>query len=201
MSLLLHEEVAVTSEHLDPADIVAYVDRVASRADRARIETHLAGCAECRDEVSDAARIIATMPRRRFSRRSAIISVAGIAAVLLVFLVPRPHRPADDVRHRGAAAVARTQPTIISPVGAVDSVRLFVWSSLPRASRYDLTVFDSTGTVLWKATTIDTVLAAARELSLHPGVSYFWKVEAQTDVDRSVASELVQFSIAKRNPR
>lgn len=201
MALRLDEELFVTSDHLDPTEVVAYVDRVTTPAARARIETHLSVCAECREEVSDAARIIGKIAHRRVSRRGAIVSAAGIAAALLVFLLPRPQPRPSVEQHRGAERPSSSQPAAIAPIGAVDSVGLFVWSPEPGASRYEVSVFDSAGTVLWSAHTIDTVLPGPGQISFRPQVAYYWKVEAQIEVGRSVSSTLAQFSVAPRNRR
>ena len=200
MALLLAEEVAVTGEHLSPEDVVAYVDRVTTPEAHKRMDGHLAVCIECRDEVSDAARIIASLPRRRMISRNAILAAAAVAAVLLVFLIPRAPQPTIE-QHRGSATPAATQGTIISPTGAVDLVSRFVWSAVPLATRYDVTVFDSAGTVIWDAHTIDTVLVAPPDVRFRPSTSYFWRVEAQTDIDRKLASQLVQFSVVAPRPR
>ncbi len=42
---------ATSSPHLMPAELAAYLDRSVRRRDRARIELHLAGCAECLMEL------------------------------------------------------------------------------------------------------------------------------------------------------
>jgi hypothetical protein len=199
MSIQLAEAISVTEQHLDPRDVAAYVDRAAAPGDRARIESHLATCAECRAEVSDAARIIATLPRSRRARRSVIVSAAGIAAMLLVFLFPRADRDKARTQHRESAVTATIPPVVLAPVGAVQSAAWFTWSSVPHASRYDVRVFDTEGSVVWHGETPDTVLALPPTIGLSPGHSYYWKVEAQTGFERSVSTELVEFSI--RGPR
>src|SRR4051812_19477645 len=100
MAMRLAEVARVTEQHLDAREVAAYVDRAATPSERARLEGHLANCPECRAEVSDAARIIATLPRSRVARRSLIASAAGIAAMLLVFLWPRVDHDDNKVQHR-----------------------------------------------------------------------------------------------------
>src|SRR6476660_255988 len=143
MAVQLAGTVRLIEGHLEPHEVAAYVDRSMSADERARIESHLSGCPDCRDEVSDAARIIATLPKPQ-GRRNALIAVAGIAALLLVFLVPRSGRDTGDLLHRGVSTQT-AQPTIIAPSGAVASADVFTWSAVPNATRYDMRVSDSTG--------------------------------------------------------
>ena len=201
MSTQMVEAVNMIDQHLDPNEVVAYVDRVASPTARARIEAHLATCAECRAEVSDAARIIATVPPARRTRRRALVSAAGIAAMLLVFLWPRADRGPVNQQHRELPVTTTIAPTILTPVGPVESAPKFAWSSVPHADRYGVRLFDSNGSVLWQRETTDTVLALPPSLNLREGRSYYWKIEAHTGFDRSTASELVEFSIKSSRPQ
>ena len=201
MSTQMVEAVNMIDQHLDPNEVVAYVDRVATPTTRARLETHLATCAECRAEVSDAARIIATLPRPQVRRLRVGISAAGIAAMLLVFLWPRADRGPVNQQHRELPVTTTIAPTIFTPIGPVESAAKFAWSSVPHADRYGVRLFDSNGSVLWQRETTDTVLALPPSLNLREGRSYYWKIEAHTGFDRSTASELVEFSINGSRPR
>ena len=201
MHMRVVEAVSMTEQHLDPNEVVAYVDHVATPSARARIETHLATCAECRAEVSDAARIIATLPAARGTRRRVAISAAGIAAMLLVFLWPRASREPLDLQHREAPVTTTIAPVVLAPVGTVESAKSFSWSSVPHADRYDVRVFDADGSVVWQRETTDTVVVPPPTVRLQTGRSYYWKIEAHSGFDRSTASELVEFSIRGSQPR
>jgi hypothetical protein len=194
MSIQVVEAIAVSDQHLDPKDVVAYVDGVAPPSERVRIESHLATCAECRDEVADAGRIIATLPRPRSARRIVTVSAAAIAATLLVFLWPRA-APDLTARHRESPVTTTIAPTVVMPIGAVESADRFVWSSVPHAGFYEFRVFDPDGSVVWEGQTRDTVLAPPPTIGLRAGHSYYWKVEAHTGIDRSTSTQLVEFSI------
>ena len=195
MAVQLAGSVPLIEGHLEPHEVAGYVDRSMSADERARIESHLSVCADCRDEVSDAARIITTLPKPQL-RRNALIAVGGIAALLLVFLVPRSGRDTGEFLHRGATT-QMGQPTIISPSGAVASADVFTWSAVPNATRYDLRVSDSTGSVVWTAQSSDTVASRPSDIQLLTATPYYWKVEARTTAGRSEESELVEFSIRK----
>ena len=61
MSMGMVEAIRVSDQHLDPQEVAGYIDRAVPDTERARIEAHLATCAECRGEIADAGRI---MPQR-----------------------------------------------------------------------------------------------------------------------------------------
>ena len=195
MSIQMLEAIVVSDQHLDPKDVVAYVDGIAPPSERARIESHLVTCAECRDEVADAGRIIATLPRPRSARRTVIVSAAAIAATLLVFLWPGADSDLTTRRHRESPVTTTIAPTIVTPIGAVESADRFVWSSVPHAGFYELRIFDPDGSVIWQGQTRDTVLTTPSTVGLRTSRLYYWKVEAHTGIERSTSTELVEFSI------
>src|SRR6185503_6808177 len=102
-------------DHLDPEDVAAYVDKLATAERRALIEAHLAECAECRAEVSDSARIIGALagPRRT---RSGLVAAAAIAAALLLFVRPGTDRESgtpfgnSSITHREAPVTTTVAP-------------------------------------------------------------------------------------------
>lgn len=201
MSMPAAEAMSVTSQHLAPRDVAAYVDGALTSEARARIQSHLATCAECREEVSDAARIIATLPRGSTVKWRVGIPAAAVAAMLLVFLWPRTDRNNAVPQHRESAVTTTIAPVIVRPIGAIDSVAVFTWTSVPHASTYAVRVFDSDGTVVWQRETADTLLIATSAAGLRAGRSYYWKVEARTGFERSTSTDLVEFSIrGKRSP-
>jgi len=197
MSTQVAEAIVVSDQHLAPKDVAAYVDHLATTSARARIESHLAICAECRAEVSDAARIIATIPRSRTTRRRVTISAAGIAAMLLVFLWPRADRNTNTAnpRHREAPLTTTIAPAILGPAGVVESASVFTWSSVPHAGVYEIRVFDPDGSVVWQQQTRDTVATPPQTVGFRPGRAYYWKVEAHTGFERSTSTDLTEFSI------
>src|SRR6059036_1669416 len=61
----MHGEIGGGARHLTVEDVAAYADRGLAAAERARVEAHLAACAECRAEVVAVARLSRSFARRR----------------------------------------------------------------------------------------------------------------------------------------
>lgn len=201
MALQLLETRAVSEQpfepHLDPQEIAAYVDGARTGDARAHIESHLAACTECRAEVAEVSRLLATMRGRSVWRHVWIPALAA-AAVLLLFVGPLPISDPTVRPHRDAPVTTTIAPRALAPLGAVDSVSTLAWSSVPRADRYHVRLFDAEATVVWQRETSDTIVALPVTLRLQPERSYYWKVEATTGFDRRAASELVEFSVRRR---
>lgn len=187
------------SPHVAPEEIAAYVDRAVTSEARARIQAHLAACHECRAEVMDVSRMSHTLSGSRGVRHTVIPAAAAAAAaaavaaaaVVLMLVWPRDVR---ELEMREAPITTTISPRALAPVGAVDSVPLLVWSAVPSADRYQVRLFDTEGTLIWDRETMDTT-AVVPARQLRPGLSYFWKVEAQTGFGRSVSTELTEFTI------
>ena len=93
----------------------------------------------------------------------------------------------------GALVVA---PVAVTPVDIVSGAVVFRWSSVPRANRYRVRVFDPEGVVVWETQTSDTTVAPASAITLERGARYLWKVDARTDFDRWVGSALTEFKLS-----
>jgi anti-sigma factor RsiW len=185
------------SAHLDPADLAGFVDGLLPAADRARIESHVADCDECRAEIVAVARLVAKPARRRVWYIPAA-AVAAAAALMLVMLRPAP----DDRRApvtREPMISATVAPSALAPRGVTSAAKTLVWTSVPHADVYRITLFDDAGRSLWETQTADTVAAIPATIPLLAHASYFWKVEAQTGWNRWVASDLIEFSIGPTN--
>lgn len=180
--------------HPEAWELAAYLDGALADPNRSRVEAHLAGCAVCRVEVAAVAQLVRTAPR---PRRVAIPIGLAAAAVLAVLLVPALDLPSwfGPTRHREPAVTTTAPPIVIAPRGGVDSVRELVWSAVPHAARYRVTLLDARGTALWRWETADTVAVLPDTVRLRVAASYFWKVEAETGFDRWAASDLVDFTL------
>jgi anti-sigma factor RsiW len=186
--------------HLEPNEVAAYLDGELLATDRSRIEAHLAECAECRAELTEVARLLHSQPRRRRGWLLPV-GVAAAAAVVLVLALPRPQAPpASSSGFREPAITTTVAPVVLAPRGTDAAVRSFIWTEVPHADRYRVTVFDETGRVVWETQTTDTAALAPDTVRLQAGAPHFWKVEAETAPNRWTASSLVEFSPGPPRP-
>ena len=191
----MHGEIGGGARHLTVEDVAAYADRGLAAAERARVEAHLAACAECRAEVVAVARLSRSFARRR---RWAVMAPLAAAAVLVLFLAPWPRlRGHGGPVLREPAVTTTVAPTVIVPRGGVANLPALTWSSVPLADRYQVTLFDRDGGVLWETQTADTAVVVPDAVRLVPGVPHYWKVAARTEPGRWVASDLTSFTLSR----
>ncbi|HEX9705766.1 MAG TPA: hypothetical protein VGA20_11010 [Gemmatimonadales bacterium] len=191
-----------TPDCLDELVIADFVEgRLTSEA-RAPVVTHLLSCARCRAVVKATSYLVADnalaarAPARGWRRWSLPLGVAAAAALLLMLV---PQRSDDGLRE---PPLTRTvAPVPITPQASVTRVDQLVWSSVPHAERYRLRLYDAEGSVVWRLETTDTVGLLPDSVVLAPGVSYFWRVEAQTEWQRWATSDLIEFRLGGRAPR
>ncbi len=181
-------------DHVESGEVAAYLDRALSPSDRSRVEEHLADCDMCRAEVIEVARLLRPQPRRR--SWYVPIGVAAAAAAVLLLVWPRAvEEPPLAPNYREPVVTTTAAPSAIAPRGASPAALRLVWTRVPHADRYRLTLFDATGRVISESQTSDTSVALPDTVALQPQASYFWKVEAQTGWNRWVGSDLVEFSV------
>ena len=173
-------------EHLDSGAVAAYVDRAVAPAERDRIESHLADCPECRDEVVQVTRL----RRGMHSARKWLIAVPAAAAaiVTLVLLRPADTSPSGTLRDGGerglhVALLAPAESLEARPVGALT----FVWRSVGGGVSYRFALTDQSGDIVWNTTSADTAVLLDTADRLRPG-RYFWYVDALLRDGRSVTS-------------
>jgi anti-sigma factor RsiW len=186
--------------HLQVDEMAGYVDGSVADDERAVMQTHLAACADCRAEVVDVSRVLATLPPARWVRaRAWVLAAAAVVAVLLA--VPPTRRGRTGPVHREAPVTMTVAPRPVTPRGPVASAKALVWWTVPYADGYRVRLFDSAGVVIREWETADTVARLAPSITLRPGRPYYWKVEARTGFDRWVASDLVEFTVGRGSER
>lgn len=190
--------------HLSHEDLVRWRD-TGEAADRARVTGHLARCSDCRETYAALVRLRpAAGPPFRFEpaqfvergyaafapaaapgagvwRWRPAFAVAGLAAAaLLVVAIALPRlRPALLPGDAAIPEVRGTDVQLLSPVGRVDEVSEFRWTSPARAASFRLEVFDGDARVysaVVGATRAD-VDPTLRD-RLRPGGRYGWQVYA-----------------------
>ncbi len=188
------------SNHLESGEVAGYLDHSLAPADRSRIEAHAAACDECRAELVEAAWLLRTQPRRRGWYVPAGAVAAAAAAVFLVVWSGSVKVPPGPPDFREPALTTAVAPVVVAPRGVTSSAARLVWTAVPHADRYRLTLFDGKGSVVWETQTPTTSALLPDSIRLLPGALYLWKVEAQTGWNRWVASDLVEFSLGPVQP-
>jgi hypothetical protein len=186
--------------HLDSGEVAAYLDNALAPSDRSRIEAHAAECDLCRAELIETASLLRTRPSVRRWYLPAGVAAAAAAGVMLVLWTQPAGGPEGSSGYREPVVTTAVAPAIVAPRGAATAAHRLVWTAVPRADRYRLTLFDETGSVVWETQTTDTAALLPDSVRLRTGTSYLWKVEAQTGWNRWVASDLVEFSLGSPRP-
>lgn len=203
------ERLAESADCPEELILADFVDGRLGPETRGPVVAHLLTCARCRSLVRATGRVLAdasaagTVPgaaaiERGWRRWSLPLGIAAAAAVALL-LWPRG---TDDTANTGLREPADTgspAPMPIAPRALVARVDQFVWSSVPRAERYRLRLYNDEGDVLWTTETADTLAAMPESIDLAARVTYFWKVEAQTEWRQWAASDLVEFRFGGRS--
>jgi hypothetical protein len=178
--------------HLDPHEVTGYIEGTLARAERARLESHLADCDECTAEIAAVSRL---RPRRGSRGRWVGLAIAA-AAVIAVVVVGRTldSTPADEgpvVRGDSAGAVVST----VAPAegAALESPPVFVWHPVPDATIYRLSLTRPNGDSAWAASVRDTTVAAP-DSALAPG-TYYWIVDALLSDGAVVSGKAREFRI------
>jgi hypothetical protein len=100
--------------------------------------------------------------------------------------------------HRDAVLTGTLAPRTIMPSGQTGHRGSLVWTSVPLADLYEVTLFGAEGSVIWVEETTDSVALVPDSLGLQAGETYFWKVRARTGWDRWSESDLTEFRIVAR---
>lgn len=174
-----------TGEHMRDGEMAAYLDRRLSGPDRARVEAHLAECAECRLEAREVRRLL-----DRSSRPRRLMVGAGLlAAAASLFLFLRP-AVIDPLRGGGAPPAL----TAYGPTGEVPRSALrFIWAAAPGATGYRLTISGGNGVPVWSGSVADTVFALPDSVPLGADQRYVWIADALLSDGTSRSTGLHEF--------
>lgn len=189
-----------TPDCLDELVIADFVDGRLDAGARGRAIAHLLSCARCRSVVKATSRLTSETtvteqtPARHWRRWSIPLGLAAAAALVLL-LVPRGGDDSSPPALREPTDTSIHAPQPITPRGPVERVDRLVWSRIPGVERYRLRLYNDEGDVLWTAETGDTLVLLPDSVGLSHRATYFWKVEAQVDWRRWIASELVEFRL------
>jgi len=163
--------------HLTVEQVARYVDRTALPDERAGTVAHLADCAECRREVVEVRRTLRQSGAPPRWWKVAVPVAAAAAVILLLGRSPERRAPETGGEYRDPTTADSSVPVPRAPVGATSLPVNLVWSSVAGAREYRVTVFDSEGTIVFRAPIGDTALTLPDTAGLRTGASYFWRVE------------------------
>lgn len=194
---------------LDDVTVAALTDGLLAPATRAAALAHVARCARCRTAVAsvararagrDLARELAAVEGPRWRRATRVALPVAAAAVLVILAWPRT---VDDgaPAHRAPTMTTAPASAAVAPVGVVAAASALRWTSVDGADRYRVTLFDRHARVLYALDLSDTMAFLPDSVRLVPGLRYLWKVEARTGFDRWVASDLIEFTVARDTSR
>lgn len=192
-------------EHLSSEEMGAFLANSLTDRERDIVERHLVECADCRSELVEGQRAVASIPPAKRMRPARLAAYAGLAAaaVLLVTLLPRDEvvRPAAPVERdaSGLTLPAAARVEIVSPPvnGELDAgLPTFTWKR-DGSSAYNFTVTDESGRTLWTGSTSDTTLTLPADIRLQRDTRFFWYVDALRSDGRSITSGVNAF----RTPR
>lgn len=187
--------------HLTVEQVARYVDRTALPDERAGVVAHLADCAECRREVVEVRR---TLNHSSAAARWWKLAVPAAAAAAVLFLLGRsPERRPGDAggEYRDPTTADSSAPLPRAPIGSASLPVDLVWSSVAGAGEYRVTVFDSEGTIVFRAPTGDTALTLPDTARLQVGATYFWRVEVGPGSGSGGRRPPARFTVVERSRR
>ena len=191
-----------TDDHLSDAEIAAYIDGAMSEAERARAESHLSMCDECRLETVTSSDAVASAPPVKARSRTASrwIGVAAAAGLLVVAASVLTRNAADREIVRADSAGIPTQRATVTVVTPLDGATIgrdhrLVWRSFGTDATYRFTIADSSAQPLYSATVQDTSVAIPPSVQSRSGDKFFWYVDAIGADGLTASSGLKSFTV------
>ncbi|HEX6574871.1 MAG TPA: zf-HC2 domain-containing protein [Gemmatimonadaceae bacterium] len=192
----------VLVEHLSSEELSAYLTNSLNAAERENVERHLTVCAECRSELIEGQRAIASAPPAKKVSRS-WFALAGLAAAAAVLIMVWPKgeigRSPQHIERISPPSTIAPSVSIVSPASdaVLDaSTRTFTWKR-DDGSSYRVTITDQAGRPVWSQATQDTTVALPDSIRLAADSRYFWYVDALRPDGRSVTSGINSFHTSR----
>jgi len=185
-------------DHLSAEIISAYLDDALGAEERVSVLRHLSACDDCRAEVVEVRRVLKSRPG--LGRWTGLGLVAAAAVMLIALPLAWGGLSRTETFRSGPGPLLDGSQTIevVSPAdGSVDaSVGLgFVWHAVPGGLRYEVTLSDEAGEVLWSGATSDTAIALPSTVALEVGDRLFWFVDALTEDGEAVSSGIREITL------
>lgn len=184
--------------HLNDTELAGFVDNRLDQETRRYAIAHLDTCEDCRAELIAISTLASQAPvssshrpivsawtwRRRWAFAGAGALAAGLAGILLIRNTSGRGEATETVR---APVVGSTEAPRIQPVAPRDGAtvqspadRVFTWRAYD-SDNYRFVLLEEDGSPLWSLDTHDTSLVLPADVSLRPGGTYFWRVDAHAD--------------------
>ena len=186
-------------QHLKPEELGAYLERAQRSESAARVEDHIAKCAECREQLIALGRLVQPgASSGRLKRAYWIAPVAAAAIAVLLLLPPRAGdggSPGEPVLRtgdtEGAVTITAVAPVASSRLHADSAV--FAWNAVEDRVVYQVSLMDEDLAVIWSGSAEDTTIALPGDVTLERGARFFWYVEALLAEARSARSGVQEF--------
>jgi len=134
---------------------------------------------------------------RPYLTRIAAAGLAAAAALFITVRVARWHGPDADtpaaLRHATIDMARAALP--VAPLGNVRHVDAMVWTSVPHADLYRVSIFDRGGRVVWETEVSDTTATPPLKLLQQSSGELRWRVKARTSFDQWIDSDFAEFSL------
>lgn len=183
--------------HVSAGDLAAFLDNRLACSSRVALLAHCSACDHCRRELTEMRAVLRT--HRTRGLRGPLMAISGIAAALLIAvpLARRTPLTGDGVRTRATADSVRLDALQTIPIVRLNTDSLvsaaapsFAWHSAGIDATYRVMLQDTSGGVVWSASTSDTVAALPATARLVAGQRYFWSVDARLIDGRSATTGL-----------
>jgi len=187
------------SDHVRPEELAAYLDGKLRPEERQAVERHLLVCAECRQDLAEAAELGAGPRRSTWVTLGLPIAAAAVLAVAVIGRGDRVPPPEAGPPVLRAPQPEGTRP--LATVGPADGAGVpldslvFRWRSAGGQVHYVLTVTDQAGDVAWTTSTSDTSVALPSGVGLRGGARYYWYVDALLEGATSSTTGVREFIV------
>jgi hypothetical protein len=188
--------------HLSTERLSALLEGELSSEETEAAHAHLARCRECRDEAARASELIRGYGRNRRWKIGLPIATAAAAALILVAVLPLDRSRPGDVTLRSTEAAVEREGVLPIPAevpipdARVDgSAVAFAWRPIAGEPTYVLTLTRADGDPIWSADTADTTAVLPDSISLEPGTTYLWYVDALLASGREATTGVRRFTV------
>ena len=191
--------------HVPATEMARYLDGTSDRVARSQLTHHLAGCDECREELTALRRLVP--PRSRLTTRVGAV-IGAAAAVVLITMSWRgsltssiDQAAPDSTRALGGVVEIDAPIPVVSPTSdsviSASNLRL-TWHAAGADASYRLVVLDESGGTVFAEVTGDTstigpaavIAKRSRGSGEQAAHTYFWSVEASLLDGRSAKTGL-----------